>query len=249
MEPVITVKNLKKRFNQQELYQDISFKINKGDFVAIFGPNGCGKTTILNILSKLIKKDSGEFNIKDFNPNKFSYIFQNYRDSLLPWKNNYENIAFPLKLRNKHNGEIRRTIDELQVIFNLNLDLRKYPYELSGGQQQILSFARALINKPEMLFIDEPFSALDYENNLVLRKHLQSYYLKYKPTILMITHNIEEAAHLANKIIVLSKSPTKIIRIIENHEKYPRNLDFLKSKSYHIIKDEVLDAFKIGANL
>jgi|SRR3989344_2272900 len=249
MKSIITIKNLKKNFNQKEVLQDISFKINEGDIVALIGPNGCGKTTILNILSKLIESDGGEFKINDFKQHDFSYIFQSYRDSLLPWKNIHENIAFPLKLQKKSNEEIERTISEIKQIFNLKIDLKRYPYELSGGQQQTVSFIRALINKPKILFIDEPFSALDYENNLLIRKCLQEYHLRYKPTVLIITHNIEEATHLANKIVIFSRPPTKIIKIIPNKEPYPRPNSFLKSEGFNKIKDEVLDAFQIGVNL
>ena len=108
---------------------------------------------------------------------------------------------------------------------------------------------RALVTKPKVLFIDEPFSALDYENNLRLREHLQKYYLKYKPTTLMITHNIEEAVHLAEKIVVFSQSPTKVIETIENPLPYPRTVQSLKTEQFHQVKDKVLSAFQKVANL
>jgi len=229
--------------------EDVSFSANAGDIVAIFGPNGCGKTTLMNILSGLAEHDGGEFKVEKNNPTEFSYVFQNYRDSLLPWRNNFDNLAFPLELHSETKQEIENKIFDITKTCDFNIDLQKYPYELSGGQQQMLTFVRALVNKPKVLFIDEPFSALDYENNLKFREHLQKYYLKFKPTVLVITHNIEEAVHLAKKIIVLSKSPTKIVDIIENPEPFPRSIDFLKTKEFNEVKDKVLSAFQKGANL
>lgn len=244
----ITITSLKKEYEENKVIQNISLKIKEGDIVAIFGPNGCGKSTLLNILSGITEKTGGEISIKDFNLKKFSYIFQNYRESLLPWENNYENIAFPLRLQKMSEKEIKSKISEMEEIFSFKGNLSLYPYQLSGGQQQILAFMRALITEPKYLFIDEPFSALDYENNLLLRKHLQDYCQKYKPTIVIITHDIEEAVHLANKIVILSKKPTQIIEIINNNAPRPRNTTFLNSKKFNEIKIRVLKAFLKGAN-
>lgn len=251
MKEAIIVSQLKKTFNQKPLFEDISFNINQGDVVAFLGPNGCGKSTILNIISNLIEQDSGECTLH-VAPSEISYVFQNYRDSLLPWLTSYQNLLFPLKIQKdkvrRNQNEGITIIENLQKNLRLNFSLSKYPYELSGGQQQIIAFTRALMNKPRLLLIDEPFSALDYENNLLLRKYLQEYYLEYKPAIVIITHNIEEAVHLANKIIVFSKSPTKIIGMIDNAASYPRDISFLSSKNYNEIKDSVVSLFKEAIN-
>ncbi|MEI7961156.1 MAG: ABC transporter ATP-binding protein [archaeon] len=243
----IEIKSIGKNYEACEVIQNISLSIEKGDFLAIVGPNGCGKSTILNILSGITQPTIGEIKFERFDNRKFSYIFQNYRESLLPWMNNYENIAFHLRLHKENDNNISKKINEMGEIFSFNGNLKRYPYELSGWQQQILAFMRALAIEPEILFIDEPFSALDYENNLLLRKHLQGYYKKYNPTIIVITHDIEEAVHLAHTIIVLSKKPSKIIKIIENNAAYPRNNAFMNSKKFNNIKSKVLYSFLSGA--
>ena len=240
----ISIHDLQKNFNHVPLYSGLNMEIEAGKITAIFGPNGSGKSTLLNILSKVTLHDGGAFEIKDFRHFEFSYIFQNYRESLMPWKTNYDNLALPLKLQKKKTKEmIDARIRELQDMFELNIDWNGYPYQLSGGQQQILAFMRALVTNPKLLFIDEPFSSLDYENNLRLRKHLQEYYLKYKPTIVLITHNIEEAVHLSHQILVLGKRPTSITSHIENHLAFPRTVETMSSPEFEGVKAKALKAF------
>ncbi len=249
MNTVISVQNLKKSFNNTEVFRDFSIGVEQGKITVIFGPNGSGKSTLLNILSGIVAKDSGKFDIENFDHFEFSYIFQNYRESLLPWRTNFENVALPLEIQNKSKQEIRQRVEELQKLFEFKFNWESYPYELSGGQQQILAFMRALVTNPKVLFIDEPFSALDYENNLRLREHLQKYFLTFKPTILLITHNIEEAVHLAEKIVVFSQRPTKVLEVIDNPLPYPRTIQSLKLEQFHQVKDKVLSVFQKAANL
>lgn len=245
----ISVENLKKSFNQTEVFQDFSIDIEQGKITAIFGPNGSGKSTLLNILSGVVAKDGGRLDIKNFNHFEFSYIFQNYRDSLLPWRTNFENISLPLEIQNKSKQEILERVEELQKLFEFKFNKDSYPYELSGGQQQIVAFMRALVTKPKILFIDEPLSALDYENNLRLREHLQKYFLAFKPTILLVTHNIEEVVHLAEKIMVFSQRPSKVLEVVNNPLPYPRTTQSLKTEPFNDIKDRVLSIFQKATQL
>ena len=240
----IEIKGLKKIISNVQIFENFNINIEKNKITTIFGPNGSGKTTFLNIFSGLLKKDSGYIKGINLDIDSFSYIFQNYRESLLPWRTIYKNLSLPLEIKNKNKEEIKKEIDDLKKLFELKLDFEKYPYELSGGQQQIVAFMRAVIVKPKILLIDEPFSALDYENNLKLREYLQKYYLKYKPTIILVTHNIEEAVHLSSDIVIFSKKPTEVIGIVENSIKYPRNIDTIKTKQFNEIKDKVINIFK-----
>jgi len=248
MNHAVTAYNLKKLFHNTEVFRDLSIDIEEGKITALIGPNGCGKSTLLNILAGLIKQDGGDFQINNFNHFNFSYIFQNYRESLLPWRSNLKNLALPLEIQKRPKQEIGEIIKETQNKFGFEINWRGCPYELSGGQQQILAFMRALVTKPKILFIDEPFSALDYENNLRLREYLQKYYLAFHPTIILITHNIEEAVHLADKIIILSQKPTKIIEIINNPLPYPRTLETTREEKSNQIASQVLSAFQKATN-
>lgn len=241
MKPAISIRNLHKVYGNKEIFAGFSLCINQGDIVAFFGPNGCGKSTLMSLIAGVLSKDSGSIDLESKN---ISYIFQNYRESLFPWRTNYQNVAFPLEVKGFSKEEIKARIDELQKIFGLQIDWDSYPYNLSGGQQQMLAFFRALTTKPKILLIDEAFSALDFENNLFLRDKLQKYYLEEKPTILIITHNIEEAVHLGHKIIVLPRAPVDKSFVVENKSSHPRNIDFLTTDSFHKIKDEVLCTFR-----
>lgn len=249
METAISIHNLNKSFDDTEVFHNFSISVERGKITAIFGPNGSGKSTLLNILSGIVAKDDGDVAIENFNHFEFSYIFQNYRESLLPWRTNFENVALPLEIQHTSKKEIQKKVEELQELFEFTCNWEGYPYELSGGQQQILAFMRALATNPKILFIDEPFSALDYENNLRLRQHLQKYYLAYKPTILLITHNIEEAVHLAEKIVVFSERPTTVLEVIDNPLPYPRTLQSLKTEQFHQVKDKVLSVFQKATQL
>jgi NitT/TauT family transport system ATP-binding protein len=244
----IYIKHLKKSFDGMEVFRDFNLEIPKGKITAILGPNASGKSTLLNILTGLTKSE-GEINLNDSSPFDISYIFQNYRESLLPWRNNKQNILFPLEIQKLNKKEIDQSFLKFQQSFSFPINWNLYPYELSGGQQQILAFIRALITKPKILFVDEPFSALDYENNLRLREYLLTYYIEHRPTILLITHDIEEAVHLAEKIIIISKKPTTVLDIINNPIPYPRTMEYLKTSEFHHTKNKIFTAFQKAMNL
>lgn len=227
----------------------VSLELRSGDFVAFVGPNGCGKSTILNIISGLSDGnhscDQMAINVPS---HQVSYMFQSSRSLLLPWRTGFGNLSFPLELQGVSAPEANSRIRALAGMFRFD-ELDKYPYELSGGQAQKLVFMRSLINLPRVLLLDEPFSAIDYENSLLLRRMVQDYFIRRDIVILIVTHNIEEAVHLANKIIVLSDKPSEVAAVINNPAPYPRSLEFLQSVQFHRLKEKVLSAFQKEAGL
>ena len=146
----------------------------------MFGPNGCGKSTLINMIAGLIPVDAGEilFDGMLLSEIKFGYVFQNYREALFPWLRAFDNIAYPLKVMSVPKAERARRVERLVAHLGVKIDLNRYPYQMSGGQQQLVSIMRALIVEPEILFLDEPFSALDYEMTLFMREQLQRVFME-----------------------------------------------------------------------
>jgi NitT/TauT family transport system ATP-binding protein len=159
----ITIRGLTKYFAGWPLYENFDLDIPKHKIVSVFGPNGCGKSTLINMIAGLIPFDSGQilFDGKSLAETKIGYVFQNYREAMFPWMRTIANIAYPLKLAGRSKAEVDCRMAQLVESFDVKFDLNRYPYELSGGQQQTASIMRALAPGPEVLFLDEPFSALD----------------------------------------------------------------------------------------
>jgi NitT/TauT family transport system ATP-binding protein len=142
----ITIRNLTKYFAGWPLYENFNLDIPKNQIVSVFGPNGCGKSTLINMIAGLIPIDSGEilFDGKSLKDTTIGYVFQNYREAMFPWMRTIDNIAYPLKLAGKSKGDVAQRVEELVASFDVKFDLNRYPYELSGGQQQTASIMRAL---------------------------------------------------------------------------------------------------------
>ncbi len=192
--------------------QDINLKINKHDFIAIVGPSGCGKTTILSLIAGLIKPTSGEILIDGKQPSLkedlCGYMFQ--RDNLLPWRTIEKNIYFGLEIKHKNTAERKAYALELAKKYGIGDFLKKHPSELSGGMRQRVALIRTLALKPELLLLDEPFSALDYQTRLELCDHIFDIIKREKKTAILVTHDIQEAISMSDKIVVLSARPGKI---------------------------------------
>ena len=150
----VTIRGLDKSFNGAVLYDNFNLDIPKGKIVSIFGPNGCGKSTLINMISGLMPIDSGEvlFDGKTLDKTTIGYVFQNYRDALFPWMSSLDNIAYPLKRSGMSKEKVKARVDELVNLFEIKFNLNLYPYELSGGQMQTVSIMRALAPNPEILF-------------------------------------------------------------------------------------------------
>jgi NitT/TauT family transport system ATP-binding protein len=230
----ITIRGLTKYFAGWPLYENFDLDIPKHKIVSVFGPNGCGKSTLINMIAGLVPLDSGEilFDGKSLRDTKIGYVFQNYREALFPWMRTIDNIAYPLKLEGRSKAEVDRRMQELVASFDVKFDLRRYPYELSGGQQQTASIMRALANHPEVLFLDEPFSALDFEMTLFIREKLQQVFLETGTTMLLVSHDLEEAVYLADQVLLLTKRPTKVAEILPYGDARPRTVETLSEASF-----------------
>lgn len=192
--------------------KDVSFNIKNHEFVAIVGPSGCGKTTILSLVAGLIKPTSGEIIVDGKTPNVkedlCGYMFQ--RDNLLPWRTIEKNIYFGLEIKHKNTAERKAYAVELAKKYGIAEFLKKHPHELSGGMRQRVALIRTLALKPALLLLDEPFSALDYQTRLELCDHIFEIIKKEKKTAILVTHDIQEAISMSDKIIVLSARPGKV---------------------------------------
>lgn len=203
---MIKIKNISKSFDDLKVINDISFEIEKKEIVCILGPSGCGKSTLLNIIAGLNKDYLGTI---ENNVGKISYVFQ--EDRLLEWKTVYENIQFVN--RNSEKKDILKLIKEIGLEDFEN----SYPRELSGGMRQRCSIARAFNFKAPLLIMDEPFKSLDYTLSLQMIKKLIKVWEERENSILMVTHNIDQALLLGNKLLVLSKKPTVLLEEIKIH--------------------------------
>ncbi len=205
----ITIRGLTKYFAGWPLYERFDLNIPKHKIVSVFGPNGCGKSTLINMIAGLIPIDAGEilFDGKSLAETKIGYVFQNYREAMFPWMRTIDNIAYPLKLEGRSKADVDRRVEELVASFDVKFDLKRYPYELSGGQQQTASIMRALAPNPEVLFLDEPFSALDFEMTLFIREKLQEVFMATGTTMMLVSHDLEEAVYLADEVLLLTKRP------------------------------------------
>ena len=183
----ITIRGLSKSFNGTVIYDNFDLDLPQGEFISIFGPNGCGKSTLINMVSGLMPMDAGQvlFDGQTIQETRLSYVFQNYRDALFPWIRAIDNIHYPLKVMGLSRAERNKRVEQLLADFEVKIDLNAYPYMLSGGQQQTVSILRALVTNPEVLFLDEPFSALDYEMTLFMREQLQRIFMKTRTTTLL----------------------------------------------------------------
>jgi NitT/TauT family transport system ATP-binding protein len=242
----LTVRGLTKYFGAEPVYDDFSFDFPMDTFISIFGPNGCGKSTLINIISGLMPMDAGQvlYDGRTIGETQISYVFQNYRDALFPWLRAIDNIHYPLKIRGISKAERQKRVERLLAEFDLKIDLRAYPYTMSGGQQQTVSILRALVTEPEVLFLDEPFSALDYEMTLFMREQLQKIFMKTKTTMLLVSHDLEEAVQLANNVLLLTRRPARVAEFVAIDLPWPRSTQATTSEHFVRLKSHCLDVFR-----
>ena len=198
------------------------------------------------MIAGLILPDAGEilFAGKPLRDIKFGYVFQNYREALFPWLRSIDNIEYPLRFMKLPKAERRARTRRLLANLGVKIDLNRYPYELSGGQQQLVSIMRALVVEPEILFLDEPFSALDYEMTLFMRDQLQRIFVETGTTTVLVSHDLEEAVYLADRILLLSRRPASIADYVHYDAARPRTDATLSEQHFVLVKAHCLDVFQ-----
>ena len=207
------LKNISKHYGNLQVFNDFSIKFNKNKINCILGPSGCGKTTLLNIISGLLKPDSGE--VSEFNRDKISYVFQEPR--LLPWKTVHGNIEFTLN-EIVPGDKINDLIAKYIKLVELDGYEKYYPGQLSNGMKQRVSLARAFSFPSEIILMDEPFTGLDYKLKLSLINSFLELWKKDQRTVIYVTHDVDEAIELGDKIFLFSKQPIKILMTVKRKE-------------------------------
>lgn len=212
---ILKVKGLRKSYHDRKsemlALEDINLEVHEKEFISIVGPSGCGKSTILSILSLLEDKSSGEVELKD--NTTIGYMLQD--DSLFSWRTILENCLIGLEVKGKLNEDSKNYVLELLKTYGLYEFKDKYPSSLSGGMRQRVALIRTLAIKPDILLLDEPMSALDYQSRLAISDDIYRIIKNEGKTAIMVTHDIAEAISMSDKIVVLTKRPAKVKKIYD----------------------------------
>jgi NitT/TauT family transport system ATP-binding protein len=223
MKEIIKISNLNQTFytkeGELEVLKDMNFTLNEGEILTILGPSGSGKSTILNILTNLLKPTSGDVIING----KIGYMFQ--KDNLLEWRNIMDNITIGLEIQNKKTDEAMKRVERLLKTYNLWEYRNMYPKELSGGMRQRVALIRTLATGPDVLLLDEPFSALDYRTRLIVSDDVYKIIKNEGKSAILVTHDISEAISMSDKIIVITKRPASVKSL------YTINLDITEERT------------------
>lgn len=254
MQPIISVNNITKTFNSEgrlgdlTVLQNMNVDIQENEFVCIVGPSGCGKSTLLRLIAGLESPTEGNVIYRGENlikPQKeIGMVFQNY--SLMPWLNVEDNIAMGLNFKRALKSEKKKKVDEFLKIIGLENFRKSYPHELSGGMQQRVAIARTLANSPDVVLMDEPFGALDAYTRILLQKELLRIWEYDKKTIIFVTHSVDEAIYLADRIILMSGRKGAISRDVSVD--MPRIRDRADSR-YAKLTQELLEELEQLNNL
>ena len=243
----IEIKNINKSFKSKKneklsVLEDINLEINDGEFVCLLGPSGCGKTTLLRLIAGLDHPTSGEIiadgEVVEKPSGDRAVIFQQY--SLFPWLTVLDNVIFGLEMTNKDSKEENIAAAERYLESVGLIDFKdSYPHELSGGMKQRVAIIRSLLNHSPILLMDEPFSALDMQNRHKLQEQLIGVWKRFKNTIVFVTHDVDEAVYLADKIVILDKNPGKIREIVDVDIERPRKRESVEFLTFqeNIVKN------------
>jgi NitT/TauT family transport system ATP-binding protein len=240
----VSIKNVSRIFKKEdksstEALKNVSFDVGDGEFVCLLGPSGCGKTTLLRIIAGLETLTSGDITLNGVSitgPDpKRGMVFQQY--SLFPWRTVIDNVTFGLEMQGIDKAESRKHAEKYIELVGLKQFKNSYPYELSGGMQQRAAIARALANEPEVLLMDEPFGALDAQTRNILQDELLRIWEQRHVTFIFVTHSVDEAVVLSDRIVVMTARPGRIKEIVEVDLPRPRSRT---SPEVNRLRDRVL---------
>lgn len=243
---ILEFKDVTVRFGDETIYDRLTFSVRAGEFLCILGPSGCGKSTSLRVMGDLLPADGGAVSVGGQPPaqgwERLAYIFQSPR--LVPWRNAIGNVTLGMELRqdNPDKQRMEKTARELLDMVGLSRDMEKYPAMLSGGERQRVAIARALSVNPDIILMDEPFSALDLNTRRRMRSEIERIWRETGKTIIFVTHDIEEALALGDRILLLSNKPTRALETLEIAAPRPRDLDNSAELDRH--KEHLVALFK-----
>jgi len=238
----LRIRNVSVQYGKLLVVKNLDISIKDGEFISLVGSSGCGKSTIINAIAGFIKPIKGNIFLDNIQINqptqKIGIIFQNFE--LFPWKTVFENIAFGLRLYSTNEKEIKKRVMDYTKSMELNGFENYYPRQLSEGMKQRVGLARTIINNPEIVLMDEPFGALDYLTKLKMQNFLTQLLSNKKITVLFVTHDIDEAIKLSNRVVVLSKRPARILDIISiNKEKISiEDTIKIREKILHLLQND-----------
>ncbi|MDD3654893.1 MAG: ABC transporter ATP-binding protein SaoA [Desulfotomaculaceae bacterium] len=247
----LKIENVSKAFindgNNHIVLGDVSFTVDEGQFVTLLGPSGCGKTTLLTIIAGFQSVSGGRVllngrQVTRPGPDR-GFVFQNY--ALFPWMTVRDNILYPMKMSGVPAQEREQRLQELLAMAQLEGKEKLYPHQLSGGMKQRIAFIRALAGQPEVLLMDEPLGAVDFQMRQILQEELEALWLKDKTTVVMVTHDVDEAIYLSDRIIVMSAREGKILEDMPVELPRPRNR---KNPKYVRSKEHLMDVLKVAIN-
>ncbi len=233
--PEIELQNVSKRYRKSGfVLQDISLTVDRGEFVAILGPSGCGKSTLLKLVSGLSPTSAGALQVNGMTPENarqlMSFIFQDA--TLLPWRTVEQNVGLGLELEYAARAVRKERVDKMLALVGLSHVARSYPRQLSGGMKMRTSIARALVSRPRIVLLDEPFAALDEMSRDRLNEELLRLYLEQMWTVLFVTHSVAEAVFLASRVVILAAHPGRVAHEIPVPLPWPRTADTRESKEF-----------------
>lgn len=254
LETGIKIENLSVQFPDKNggepviALQNINLEIKPGEFVSLVGPSGCGKTTLLRTIADLQQPTSGTISIRGLTPReirlqqKFGIVFQN--PVLYDWRTVRRNVCMPMEIMGIPKKERTARVTKMLELVGLYNFGKKHPHELSGGMQQRVGIARALAIRPEILLMDEPFSALDEFTKEKLHLDLQNIWSKTKKSVVFVTHNIQEAVFLSDKVVVLSPHPGRVSAVVDINLPRPRGLEVRDTVEFNSLVSKVRNSFE-----